>query len=117
MKKIILIDDDNEMQEIVRLAFKKTGYDILAFSNGFSFFKNNYALPDVFILDKQLPGLDGLEICRKLKQGEKTKDIPVIMLSANPDIKSLAKEAGANEAVEKPFMMSALRQIVARYIN
>lgn len=115
MKKIVFVDDDPDIQDIIKLIFKKADYDLTVLSSGDALLKNSYTLPDIIFLDKQLPGTDGLEICRRLKSGEKTKDVAIIMVSANPDIKSLARSAGADEAIEKPFDMYYLRAIVAKY--
>ncbi|GAA4308473.1 response regulator [Compostibacter hankyongensis] len=115
MKKIIFVDDDDGILDIAKLVFERDGYQITLMSNGETLLQNAFELPDVFILDKQLPGMDGLDICRTLKNRESTKDIPVIMLSANPDIRELARNAGADEVMEKPFTLQALRDAVARH--
>jgi DNA-binding response OmpR family regulator len=107
-KRIIIADDDPGIQDIFRIMFEKAGYMITIFSNGIPLLKNNYEIPDIFLLDKQLAGSDGLEICRYLKSRDETKSIPVIMISATPGIKEMAKEAGADDFVEKPFIMTNL---------
>lgn len=117
MKKIFVVEDDKDIQEIVGLVFKKVGYEVVPFYRGDDFVKSCYLKADVIILDKQLPGLDGLEICRNLKSTEISKKIPVIMLSAHPDIKDLAHKAGAEESMEKPFKINELRSIVSKYIE
>lgn len=115
MKRIIFVDDDPDIQEMFKLIFEKAGYEIVVFPDGRSLLKNGYKLPDVIILDKQLPDIDGIDICRNLKCNKKTKHIPVIMLSANPDIKVLAANAGADASIEKPFSLKELRNMVAKY--
>lgn len=107
-KKIIIADDDPGIQDIFRIIFEKAGYVTTIFSNGLNLLRNNYELPDIFLLDKQLSGFDGLEICRYLKSRTETKFIPVIMISATPGIRELAKEAGADDFLEKPFIMTQL---------
>jgi DNA-binding response OmpR family regulator len=107
-KKIIIADDDPGVQDIFRIIFERAGYITTIFSNGINILKNNYELPDIFLLDKQLAGSDGLDICRYLKSKEETKAIPVIMISATPGIKEMAKEAGADDFMEKPFIMTQL---------
>jgi DNA-binding response OmpR family regulator len=107
-KKIIIADDDPGIQDILRIIFEKAGYITTIFSNGLNILKNNYERPDIFLLDRQLSGSDGLEICRYLKSRPETKFIPVIMISATPGIKELAKEAGADDFLEKPFVMTHL---------
>ncbi len=117
MKRILFVDDEPFIQHAVRRCFEKQGYEIEVFSDGTPFENDNYKLPDIFILDKQLPVGDGIEICRKLKSDQKTKDIPVIMVSAHPDIKSLAKIAGAENSIEKPFSLNRLKEMVADYVS
>jgi DNA-binding response OmpR family regulator len=117
MKKIIFVDDDPGICDVAKIVFEKAGYDITIFSNGAPLLKNDYALPDIIILDKQLPDIDGVELCRKLKKQERTKNVSVIMLSANHNIKTLAKNAGADEVMEKPFSLQDLRKMVAKYTD
>lgn len=117
MKKIVFVDDEPFIQEIVRANFEKGGYKIRVFTTGAPLLNDCYDLPDIIILDKQLPDIDGLDICRRLKSDEKTRNIPIIMISANPAIKSLAKEAGAENSLEKPFSLKRLREMVADYVS
>ncbi len=117
MKKIIFVDDDPDIQEIIRLVFENAGYEVDVYGKGAPLLEYRYDPPDIIILDKQLPDIDGLDICRRLKRNEKTKDIPVIMLSANPDIKTLGANAGAEESVEKPFNIKFLKKLIAKYTD
>ena len=117
MKKIMIIEDDDSISDAAKLLLERVGYSVTLFSNGDSIMNNEYELPDMFILDKQLPGVDGLELCEFLKTQHDTKHIPVIMLSASPQISRLATLSGADDALEKPFRMKDLRDMVAKYIN
>ena len=65
-------------------------------------------LPDLLLLDIWMSGEDGRDICKKLKQSELTKNIPVIMVSASKDIKESALAAGADDFLAKPFEMNEL---------
>lgn len=116
-KKIIIVDDDPGIQDIFRLIFKNSQYDVTVFGTGEPLLNNQFEKPDVFILDKQISGSDGIEICRFLKAQDNTSQVPVIMLSATPHIKSLSEEAGADGFLEKPFKLSALREMVARCVG
>lgn len=107
-RKILIAEDDPGTQDIFKLIFEKAGYITKILSSGLPIMKNNYELPDVFLLDKQLVGSDGIEICRYLKSRAETKSIPVIMISATPGTKELAQEAGADDFLEKPFLISNL---------
>ena len=117
MKKIIIVDDDVALLDAVKLIFSPALYRVTVLSNGSSILDGNYELPDLFILDKQLSGEDGLDICRYLKSHEITRQIPVIMISANPNIVRLAKAAGAEAAIEKPFKMKDLRGSVENLLH
>jgi DNA-binding response OmpR family regulator len=115
MKKIIVVDDDPAIQDAFRLIFTRAGYQVTVYSNGQALLTGNFEHPDILILDKQLSGADGLDICRLLKQKAETKHIPIIMLSASPHIQRLFKAAGANDFLEKPFKLKDLLDIVKKY--
>lgn len=116
MKRLIVIDDDLPIQEVIELIFDPTEYKITFYSDGQAVLNNAFEHPDLFILDKQLSGADGLDICRFLKDQESTRHIPIVFLSASPNIYRLAKEAGAEDALAKPFNIHELREKVANLI-
>ena len=115
MKKIIIAEDDPAIRDTCRMILERAGYHVTMLSNGDTLLNGHYEIPDIFVLDKQLSGVDGLDICRYLKQQETTRHIPVIMLSASPQISRLAELAGASGWLEKPFKMQALRDMVAKH--
>jgi len=115
IKTIIIIEDDPAIVEPMTIALKNSGYFVITYFSGERILNNDFVPPDIFIIDKQLPMVDGLDICRHLKQNEKTMHIPVIMVSATP-IKTLAKHAMADDALEKPFTIKQLRDIVAMHL-
>jgi DNA-binding response OmpR family regulator len=86
---------------------KKNGEDLL---------NNKFTMPDLFLVDKQLSGYNGLDICRYLKSQRHTKNIPVIMISASPDIGRSSREAGADAYIEKPFEITNLVDLVNSYV-
>ncbi len=114
-KKIAIADDDPGVQEIFSIIFQKAGYETLNYSNGKELMQDETELPAVYILDKQLSGMNGLDICTKLKCNKKTQHIPVIMVSATPGLGELARNAGANDFLEKPFRTKELLDLVAKY--
>ena len=75
---------------------------------GKSIFLNQFAVPDLFISDKRLPDVDGLEVCRYLKSKPNYQSVPVIMISASAKVKTKALESGASVFMEKPFAMQDL---------
>jgi CheY-like chemotaxis protein len=115
MKKIIFADDDPSIQDVVNLIFEDQ-YEVTTFSRGEPLMNSEFEIPDLFLVDKQLPGgFDGLDICRFLKSQEKTKHVPVILISASPNLRKLAKAAGADDSIEKPFPINELRQMIASF--
>lgn len=117
MKQIIIADDDPGIRDIFQIILKRAGYGVTLYSNGELLMNNEFELPDLFIVDKQLSGIDGLEVCRFLKSQESTKNIPLIMISASPYILDSATNAGANDFIEKPFKTKALIELLEKYLG
>jgi DNA-binding response OmpR family regulator len=116
VKKVILIEDDPGIQDAVRLILELDNHDVEIFPNGLPILENKCNMPDLFILDRHLSGDDGLDICRFLKQQDKSRQIPVLILSANAQVRYQAKLAGADDFLEKPFQISDLRKLVALHL-
>lgn len=116
MKKIAIAEDDAAIMDVLEITLTGAGYGLMLYPKGEALLVP-HALPDLYLLDKQLAGIDGLDICRSLKSGGPTSHIPVIMLSANPHIGKLAVAAGANGFLEKPFEIQDLLQVVQTHIS
>ena len=117
MKRIIFVEDDLDLLDSIKFIFDPAEYELLFYTNGNAILENKAEIPDLYILDKQLSGVDGLDICRFLKTHNNTSHIPIIIFSASPDIKRLAIEAGANDSLEKPFSITALRNMVQQLLG
>ncbi|RYY58976.1 MAG: response regulator [Chitinophagaceae bacterium] len=115
IKNIIIAEDDPGMQDAIDLIFQRAGYNVRIVPSGEPLLNQEFEIPDIFILDKQLSGVDGLDICRYLKSQPATSAIPVIMLSANLGIGKLSADAGADDFLEKPFKMKVLLEMVTKY--
>lgn len=115
-KKILITDDDEGVRDIFKLIFERAGYDVAVQGNAFPILENKYTRPDLFLLDRQLSGQDGLNVCRFLKSDDHTKSIPVIIVSATPGIRRMAKDAGADDFIEKPFQVKDLLKVVEKWI-
>jgi len=106
-KEKLLVADDNPVNiNVLRDALEPHGYEILAAPDGATALKiAQRALPGLILLDIMMPGLDGLEVCRRLKTIEATREIPVIFLTARQEMESLADafQAGGVDYVTKPF--------------
>ncbi|TMI94271.1 MAG: response regulator [Bacteroidetes bacterium] len=114
---ICVIEDDESIQDVLRIILKRAGYETTIFPDGSAIFENNYGTPDLFLIDKQLPGADGLTICSYLKNSKRTKEIPVVMMSAYPNVEQLSILAGANGFIEKPFEVKTLVSTIQTHVQ
>ena len=112
MKKILIIEDEENIRELVTYNLKANGYETIEAEDGLTGITQAYKVkPDLILLDIMLPGKDGYEICRELRQDNiKT---PIIMLTAKSEEvdKVLGLEFGADDYVAKPF---GIRELLAR---
>ena len=113
-KTVAIVDDERDILEIVSAALTKEGFKIKTFRDGGDFMLSlNSFKPDLILLDLALPGMDGIEICKRLKNSSRTSSIPVIMVTARTteiDV-VLGLEIGADDYVTKPF---SPRELTAR---
>ena len=118
---IYIVEDDAEVREMETYALKSGGFDVMAFECGKVMDEQvKTRVPDLFILDIMLPGEDGLNILKRLRVQENTKDIPVIMLTAKgtelDKVKGL--DLGADDYIAKPFgvleFISRVRAVLRR---
>jgi len=116
-RRILAIDDDPGVQDILQIIFERAGYIAEIKSDGADIFRNHFSIPDIFLIDKQLSGSNGLDICRYLKSNKATKDIPVVMISASPDIVDMAINAGADGYIEKPFEIAQLLKVIDQHLQ
>lgn len=107
MKKILIVDDQPEVLELVSVTLEIGPYQILTAKNGKQALElATKELPDLMLLDIQMPGeLDGIDVCRELKSNEATKGIHIVMLTAKGQDfdKELGRDAGADDYFVKPF--------------
>ena len=110
MTKLAIIDDDQEILTLLDDYLAKNGFEVEGFTDGESFLSRDETEFDLLILDIGLPGIDGLEICRRLRQ---KSSIPIIMLTAASDDldRILGLELGADDYLGKPFNP---RELLAR---
>lgn len=113
MKKVLIVDDDQGILEAMQLAIEDEGYIVKTVADGnLAVAKAKEFQPHIILLDLLLSGKDGVEIINLLRQNTKTKDIPVIMLSAHPSAAQTAKKSGATGFLAKPFDVEDLLTIV-----
>jgi len=112
--KILIVDDEKSIVEAVRYALEKEGFRTVTAHDGARAVEAaRRDPPDMILLDWMLPELDGLEVCRALKQSDRTRAIPILMLTvkAGETDKVLGLEMGVDDYLTKPF---SLRELVAR---
>ena len=113
--KILVVDDERAVRESLRRALELEGYEIELAADGQEALQlletNGDAQPDAVLLDVLMPGVDGLEVCRRLRRSGNR--VPVLMLTARDEIENRVAglDAGADDYVTKPF---ALEELVAR---
>lgn len=108
---ILIVEDEDCLLEVLRYNFEKAGYVVESLSNGDrADARLKEAIPDLVLLDWVLPGLSGIELCRRLRRAPVTKTLPVIMLTARSDEmdKVCGLEMGADDYVTKPFSINEL---------
>jgi len=118
-KKVLIIEDEDSLSELIKVNLEACGFCTIQAMDGETGLKKTLAeMPDVIILDIRLPGLNGWEVCRRLKTDSHTRDIPVIFLSASTskDNESRSKEVGGAIFVTKPFDAALLPKIVDKIL-
>jgi len=111
-----MIDDDPGILEAFMIVFQQAGYKISVFNDADLILKDKFDEPDIFIIDKQLAGVDGIDVCRYLKSRVKESSTPIIIFSASPMMEANAQDAGADGFIEKPFKTTDLLRMVRRLI-
>lgn len=117
MPKILIIDDDPDILEVLQLTLQMEGFETRTNRRGEEIFNEvNSFKPDVILLDILLSGSDGRMLCKQLKSDSHTKNIPVILISAFPNGKDTIRLAGANDFIPKPFDIDDLLSRVEKQL-
>ena len=118
-QKILIVDDDNNIAELVALYLTKECFETKIVNDGEEALKQFHIFhPDLILLDLMLPGIDGYQVCREIRH---TSDVPIIMLSAKGEVfdKVLGLELGADDYIMKPFdskeMVARVKAVLRRY--
>lgn len=112
--RILVVEDEPDLQELVRHHLARERYDVVTAGDGETALREAHRrVPDLVILDLMLPGIDGLEVCRRLKTDPRTASVPIVMLTAKGEetdaVIGLAQ--GADDYIRKPF---GVKELVAR---
>jgi len=119
-KKILLVDDEIQLVDVVKIRLEAIGYDVIpAYDGQEALDKARREKPDLIILDLMLPKIDGYKVCRMLKFDEKYKHIPIILFTARAqeeDVK-MGEEVGGDAYIIKPFDPQALLDKIKELIK
>ncbi len=109
--RVLIVEDERGLVQSLSWYFNREGYETVVAQDGAEGLrKAQTVLPDLVLLDIMLPGLDGLEVCRALKAGERTRDIPIVMITARSEESDqvVGYQMGADDYVTKPFSNKVL---------
>lgn len=120
MRRVLVVDDDQDMRDLITLMLRRAGY--AAFSVASPFLALDVATSEQFdlaVLDWSMPGMDGGQLCARMREDPDIPDTPIMILTAHADQETRASAfaAGADEFMTKPFTLSELSTTVANLIG
>jgi CheY-like chemotaxis protein len=118
-KKILIVDDEPDILKLTMFRIRKAGYDVRGAVDGQACLEEVRAVrPDLILLDIEMPKMNGLEVCRRIKSDATTQSIPVIMFTASRlGVKALIQEYGADGFILKPFEPQQLLALIAQHLG
>ena len=122
--KVLIVDDDPDVVFVTRTLLAKEGFQVEEADDGVSGLKKILEdTPDIVVLDVMMPGMDGYEVCERIKQGEQGASLPIVMLSAKAGENDIERgfASGADEYITKPFeaedLLAAIQRLTQRSIG
>ena len=113
MKKVLVCDDDKDILDIIEYILTEAGWEVVTSEDVVDITgKVRACQPSVIIMDNWIPDIGGIAATRLIKEDPALKYIPVIYITANSDVKSLAEKAGADLYLAKPFNLTGLENVV-----
>ncbi|MGX9985494.1 response regulator [Chryseobacterium sp. POL2] len=117
-KRVLIFDDDAVILEVVGIIFEDAGYEVEISETSHDIIEKVADFqPNVILMDNWIPNIGGVEATKLLKSHDEFKNIPVIYTTANNDIVALAKEAQADDFIEKPFDLEDLEKKVENFLQ
>ncbi len=118
-KRVLVIDDDEDILEILNVIFQESGYEIVISNTGEAAEHIRIIQPDIVLLDVRIIGSakSGPEICKEIKSQLETRHLPVMLVSGESDLAIIAQECGADSYVAKPFDIFDLLSKVEDYLS
>lgn len=116
-RTVLIVDDDEDLLILIQHALSVEGFDPICSPNGVNIMSIvTRKHPDIVLLDIHMNGTDGVAICKELKLNPETASTPIIMFSANDNIKAISRECGANGYITKPFNSNHFRETLRRVL-
>jgi DNA-binding response OmpR family regulator len=116
-KRILIVDDEPDILEFLQVILEEEGFTVVTSDKGDYLEQlHNGGLPHLILVDVLLSGKDGREIVKYLKSQEETKAIPIIMFSAHPSAERMARQAGADDFLAKPFDIDVFLTKIRKYL-
>jgi len=116
VKKILICDDDEGIVDVAGIVLRDAGYDVTTITTSEKIFSVVDKLqPDMILLDLWMPNISGEEITLHLKNQDRTKHIPIVIVSASRKTEHIALKVGADDFMCKPFDIEQLEEIVRKY--
>jgi CheY-like chemotaxis protein len=119
-KKILLVEDNNEVRELLALFMKRLGYKVVEAATGLEAIdRASTVQPDLIMMDLRLPAMNGAETTARLKANPSTRDIPLLVITASGAgmVTQSALAAGAAEILHKPIDVTTLSNVLRRYLS
>jgi DNA-binding response OmpR family regulator len=119
--RILIADDDDGLRHLLRLVLRREGYEVIEAADGTEALARAYdSSPSLVLLDVMMPGLDGFDVCRKLRSDQRTHRMPIVFVSAIEDIQQRNDllKLGADDCIKKPIgprdLVNRLRRVMER---
>lgn len=116
-KRILVVDDDPDIGIMLKMMLEYNGYSATVIERAEEaedlLRKGQF---DLALMDMLLSGMNGVDICLRMKQDKSVKPIPIVMISAHPNARSMCLDAGADDFVAKPFDMQDMLSVIERYV-
>lgn len=118
-KRVLIIDDDEDILEILNIIFQENGYEIVLSNTGEAAEHIRVIQPDIVLLDVRIVGSakSGADICKEIKSQLETRHLPVMLVSGESDLAIIAQDCGADSYVTKPFDIFDLLSQVKDYLS
>ncbi len=116
-KTILVIEDNEDILEVIQIVLEGAGYLVVTSEDSSALKHLDTILPSLILMDNLLTDGLGSDFCRKLKDNEKTRHFPVVLISANTHLESMSIDCGANAYLAKPFDIQALVDMVNKFVD